>query len=314
MAILTTKIPDEMAGMRLDQCLAEMFPDYSRSKLQTWIKAGRVTVNQQSLKPKDKVDGGEEVVLDAEAEEVVEYEAEDIPLEIVHEDDSVLIVNKPVGLVIHPAVGHWHGTLVNALLNYLPSLKTLPRAGIVHRLDKDTSGLLMVAKTLQAHNSLSTQLQERSITREYLALVKGWMTAGGTVDEPLGRHPADRKKHTVRDDGKHAVTHYRLEQRFKRHTLLRVKLETGRTHQIRVHMAHIQYPLVGDQVYGGRFQMPAHCSEAFESVLRDFKRQALHATKLGLQHPETGDYCEWELGLPDDMLNLIKAIEQDGLD
>ncbi len=314
MAILTAKIPEEMAGMRLDQCLAEMFSDYSRSKLQTWIKAGRVTVDQQTLKAKDKVDGGELITLDAEAEEVMEYEAENIPLEIVFEDDSILIVNKPAGLVVHPAVGHWDGTLVNALLNHAPSLKTLPRAGIVHRLDKDTSGLLMVAKTLQAHNSLSTQLQERSITREYLALVKGWMTAGGTVDEPLGRHPADRKKHTVRDDGKHAITHYRLEERLKKNTLIRVKLETGRTHQIRVHMAYIGYPLVGDPVYGGRFQMPANCSEQLEEVLRSFKRQALHATKLGLQHPATDEYCEWELAMPEDMVNLLEAIKQNELD
>jgi 23S rRNA pseudouridine1911/1915/1917 synthase len=314
MAILTAKIPEEMAGMRLDQCLAEIFPDYSRSKLQTWIKAGRVTVNKTSLKAKDKVDGGEQIILDAEAEEVMEYQAEDIPLDIVYEDDSILIVNKPAGLVVHPAVGHWQGTLVNALLNHQPSLKTLPRAGIVHRLDKDTSGLLMVAKTLQAHNSLSSQLQNRTITREYLALVKGWMTAGGTVDEPLGRHPADRKKHTVRDDGKHAVTHYRLAQRFKRHTLVRVKLETGRTHQIRVHMAYIRYPLVGDPVYGGRFQMPANCSPELEAVLRGFKRQALHATRLGLQHPETNEYCEWELAVPEDMANLIKALELYELD
>jgi len=314
MAILTAKIPEELAGMRLDQCLAEMFPDYSRSKLQTWIKAGRVQVNQNNLKAKDKVDGGELIELDAEAEEVMEYEAENIPLDIIYEDDAVLIVNKPAGLVVHPAVGNWDGTLVNALLNHQPSLKTLPRAGIVHRLDKDTSGLLMVAKTLQAHHSLSTQLQERSITREYLALVKGWMTAGGTIDEPLGRHPADRKRHTVRDDGKHAVTHYRLEKRFKRNTLVRVKLETGRTHQIRVHMAYINYPLVGDQVYGGRFQMQANCGEHLEEVLRGFKRQALHATKLGLQHPVTDEYCEWELAMPEDMVELVKAIEQNDLD
>ena len=314
MAILTAKVPDEMAGMRLDQCLAEIFPDYSRSKLQTWIKAGRVTVNQNSLKAKDKIDGGELIELDAEAEDVLECEGEDIPLDIIYEDDSILIVNKPAGLVVHPAVGHWDGTLVNALLNHAPELKSLPRAGIVHRLDKDTSGLLMVAKTLKAHNSLSKQLQERSITREYLALVKGWMTAGGTVDAPLGRHPNDRKRHVVRDDGKHAVTHYRLEKRLKRHTLVRVKLETGRTHQIRVHMAYIKYPLVGDQSYGGRFQMLANCSEHLEEVLRNFKRQALHATKLGLQHPETDEYCEWELPMPEDMEILIKAIEDNDKD
>ncbi len=314
MTILTAKIPEEMAGMRLDQCLAEIFPDYSRSKLQTWIKAGRVRVNNIELKAKDKVDGGEQVQLDAEAEQVLEDEAQDIPLDIVFEDDSILIVNKPAGLVVHPAVGHWQGTLVNALLNHAADLKSLPRAGIVHRLDKDTSGLLMVAKTLQAHNSLSSQLQERTVTREYLALVKGWMTAGGTVDEPLGRHPNDRKRHTVREDGKHAVTHYRLEQRFKRHTLVRVKLETGRTHQIRVHMAYIQYPLVGDPVYGGRFQMPANCSEKLEEVLRAFKRQALHATRLGLIHPQTEEYCEWELAMPEDMANLINVLKQDELD
>jgi 23S rRNA pseudouridine1911/1915/1917 synthase len=314
MAILTAKVPEEMAGKRFDQCLAEIFPDYSRSKLQSWIKAGRITVNKKSLKAKDKLDGGEEVVLDAEAEVVMEYEAEDIPLDIVYEDEALLIVNKPAGLVVHPAVGHWQGTLVNALLNHQVSLKTLPRAGIVHRLDKDTSGLLMVAKTLQAHNSLSSQLQERTIVREYLALAKGWMTAGGTIDEPLGRHPNDRKRHIVREDGKHAVTHYRLEQRFKRYTLVRVKLETGRTHQIRVHMAYAQYPLVGDQVYSGRFQMPANCSEQLEQVLRDFKRQALHATRLGLLHPETNEYCEWEQAVPEDMENLLKVLEQDELD
>lgn len=314
MALLTAKIPEQMAGMRLDQCLAEIFPDYSRSKLQIWIKAGRVTVNEKSLKAKDKVDGGEQVELDAEAEEVLEYIAEDIPLDIIYEDDSILIVNKPVGLVVHPAVGHWQGTLVNALLNHDLSLKTLPRAGIVHRLDKDTSGLLMIAKTLQAHHSLTTQLQERTITREYLAIVKGWMTAGGTIDEPMGRHPTDRKRNTVREDGKIAITHYRLEQRFKRHTLIRVKLETGRTHQIRVHMAHIHYPLVGDQVYGGRFQMSADCNENLKQVLREFKRQALHATKLGLQHPVTDEYCEWEQPVPEDMANLLTAMQQNELD
>lgn len=314
MTILTERVPEQLAGMRLDQCLAEIFPDYSRSKLQSWLKDGRVLVDGEQRKGREKMDGGEEIELDAEAEQVVEYDAEDIPLDIVYEDESLLIVNKPAGLVVHPAVGNWSGTLVNALLNHAPSLDTLPRAGIVHRLDKDTSGLLMVAKTLQAHNSLVEQLQERSINREYLALVKGWMTAGGTVDEPIGRHPVDRKRNAVRRDGKEAVTHYRLEQRFKRHTLIRVKLETGRTHQIRVHMAHINYPLVGDQTYGGRFQMPAECNPALAEALRNFKRQALHATKLGLEHPETGEYLEWEQAMPDDMQNLIKLLADNELD
>lgn len=314
MTILTARVPDELAGMRLDQCLAEMFPDYSRSKLQTWVKDGRVLVDGEQRKGREKLDGGEEIELDAEAEQVVEYDAEDIPLDIIYEDESILIVNKPAGLVVHPAVGNWTGTLVNALLNHAPHLDTLPRAGIVHRIDKETSGLLMVAKTLQAHNSLVEQLQERSIHREYLALVKGWMTAGGTVDQPIGRHPVDRKRNAVRRDGKEAVTHYRLEQRFKRHTLIRVKLETGRTHQIRVHMTHINYPLIGDQVYGGRFQMPAECNPALAEALRSFKRQALHATKLGLEHPETGEYMEWELPMPDDMQNLIKLLTENELD
>lgn len=314
MTILTARVPEELAGMRLDQCLAEIFPDYSRSKLQTWIKAGRVLVDGEVLKGREKLDGGEEVELDAEAEIVIEDNAEDIPLDIVHEDDSLLIVNKPAGLVVHPAVGNWSGTLVNALLHHEPNLAVLPRAGIVHRIDKDTSGLLMIAKTLQAHNSLVEQLQERSIEREYLALVKGWMTAGGTVDEPIGRHPVERKRNAVRRDGKEAITHYRLEQRFKRHTLIRVKLETGRTHQIRVHMAHINYPLVGDQVYGGRFQMPAECNPDLAEALRRFKRQALHAAKLGLEHPETGEYCEWSVAMPDDMQNLLRLLAENELD
>ncbi|NOV32072.1 23S rRNA pseudouridine(1911/1915/1917) synthase RluD [Methylomonas sp. ZR1] len=315
MTILTARVPEELAGMRLDQCLAEVFPDYSRSKLQTWIKAGRVLVDGEVMKGREKLDGGEEIELDAEAERVIEYAPQEIPLDIIYEDNALLIVNKPAGLVVHPAVGNWDGTLVNALLNHAPNLDTLPRAGIVHRIDKDTSGLLMIAKTLQAHNSLVEQLQARSIHREYLALVKGWMTAGGTVDEPIGRHPVDRKRNAVvRRGGKEAITHYRLEQRFKRHTLIRVKLETGRTHQIRVHMSHINYPLVGDQVYGGRFQMPADCNPALAEALRNFKRQALHAAKLGLEHPETGEYCEWEQPIPEDMQNLLKLLAENELD
>lgn len=308
MTKLIEEVPLELAGMRLDQVLAEVFPEYSRSKLQSWIKADRVLVNGQLLRPKDKLEGGETITLDAEAEPVISSSAEDIPLNIVFEDDSILIVNKPAGLVVHPAVGNWQGTLLNALLNHDANLETLPRAGIVHRLDKDTSGLLMIAKTLQAHNSLTQQLQEREITREYLAIIRGRMTAGGTVDEPIGRHPSDRKRYIVKESGKFAVTHYRVVQRFTRHTLVRVKLETGRTHQIRVHMAHIRFPLLGDQVYGGRFQMPPACSGQLELELRSFKRQALHAAKLGLQHPVTDEYLEWEQAMPDDMQRLLQAL------
>jgi len=311
MSKLTEIVPHELAGLRLDQVLAELFSDYSRSKLQTWIKAGRVAVNHSvTLSPKAKLDGGEDITLEAEAEKVIESAPESIPLDIVYEDDSLLIVNKPAGLVVHPAVGNWNGTLLNAFLNHDANLETLPRAGIVHRIDKETSGLLMVAKTLQAHNSLTQQLQEREITREYLAVTRGRMTAGGTVDEPIGRHTTDRKRYTVRESGKFAVTHYRVVQRFTQYTLVQLKLETGRTHQIRVHMAHIRYPLFGDPVYGGRFQMPPNCSAELEKELRSFKRQALHAAKLGLQHPVTDEYKEWEQPLPDDMVRLINALSE----
>ncbi|MDI1231829.1 MAG: 23S rRNA pseudouridine(1911/1915/1917) synthase RluD [Methylobacter sp.] len=314
MTRLKEEVPFEMAGMRLDQVLAELFTDYSRSKLQTWVKAGRVRVNGLTLKAKDKLVGGETIELDAEAEIVITAAPEPIPLEIVFEDDSLLIVNKPAGLVVHPAVGNWNGTLLNALLNHDAHLETLPRGGIVHRIDKDTTGLLMIAKTLQAHNSLTQQLQDRTITREYQAITRGRMTAGGTVDEPIGRDPTDRKRYTVRENGKHAVTHYRVGQRFTRHTLVQVKLETGRTHQIRVHMAYIRFPLLGDQVYGGRFQMPPDCGEQLEKELRSFKRQALHAAKLGLQHPVTDEYVEWEQPLPDDMTRLLDALAKNERD
>ena len=309
MAKLAETVSYEMAGMRLDQALAELFPDYSRSKLQTWIKAGRVEVNDDvTLSPKQKLEGGEEITLDAEPETVIESLPENIPLDIIFEDESLLIVNKPAGLVVHPAAGNWGGTLLNALLHHEPKLETLPRAGIVHRIDKDTSGLLMIAKTLQAHNSLTRQLQDREITREYLAVARGRMTAGGTVDEPIGRHPTDRKRYIVKESGKFAVTHYRVIQRFTHHTFVQLMLETGRTHQIRVHMAHVRYPLLGDPVYGGRFQMPPNCSPELEQVLRGFKRQALHAAKLGLQHPVTEEYLEWQQPLPEDMVLLIQAL------
>lgn len=309
MTILTEKVPDELAGDRLDQILAKLFPDYSRSKLQTWIKAGRVLVDNSVRKPKERLEGGETIQLDAEAEAVIECEAEAIPLTIVFEDEALLIINKPAGMVVHPAAGNWSGTLQNALLYHDEKLVALPRAGIVHRIDKQTSGLLVVAKTLQAHNNLVEQLQARDINREYLAITQGRMTAGGKVDEPIGRHPVDRKRNAVREDGKHALTHYRVLERFARHTLIQVKLETGRTHQIRVHMEYIRYPLIGDPLYGGRFRMPPDCSELLEKKLREFKRQALHAAKLGLLHPVSHEYMEWQADLPEDMQRLLQALK-----
>ena len=308
MAILTAVVPDEMAGMRLDQALAELFSDYSRSKLQIWLKAGRVSVDGSNLKGRVKIDGGEQVAVDAEPEVVLECQAEKMPLDIIYEDDALLIVNKPAGLVVHPGAGNWSGTLQNGLLFYNQQLSTLPRAGLIHRIDKDTSGLLMVAKTLPAHFSLSEQLQQRSIHREYQAIVVGWMTAGGTIEKPIGRHKHDRIRHVVREDGREAITHYRLIKRFTRHSVIQVKLETGRTHQIRVHMAHLHYPLVGDPVYSNGFRLPAKCSPELEVQLRAFKRQALHAAKLGLIHPETEEYMEWEQPLPDDMVQLLDAL------
>jgi 23S rRNA pseudouridine1911/1915/1917 synthase len=314
MTKLIETVPDELAGMRVDQVLAEMFAEYSRSKLQSWIKSGRVLVNGEAIRPKERLEGGESIEIDAEPEVVIHCEAENIPLDIVYEDDAILIINKPAGLVVHPGVGNWQGTLQNALLNHQPNLATLPRAGIVHRIDKDTSGLLMIAKTLAAHNSLIEQLQDRSIHREYTAVTKGRMISGGTIDEPIGRHPTERKMFAVRESGKEAVTHYRVLERFTRHTLIQVKLETGRTHQIRVHMAHVRFPLVGDPMYGGRFQMPADCSEGLKEALKTFKRQALHAGKLGLEHPLDHEYYEWEQPLPEDMLNLINALRANDVD
>jgi len=310
MTILTSKVPDALVGMRLDQVLAEIFPDYSRSKLKHWINLGRVLVDGNPRKAKDRLDGGEIIVLDAEPEKVVETLAENIPLNIVFEDETIIIINKPAGMVVHPAIGNWSGTLQNALLHHEQTLERLPRAGIIHRIDKETSGLLMIAKTLPAHNSLVEQLQARTIHREYLAITQGRMTAGGTIDEPIGRHPVDRLRYAVREQGKSAVTHYRVIERLAQHTLIKVKLETGRTHQIRVHMAHIRYPLLGDPQYGGRFRLPAGCSEQLIEILRNFKRQALHAEKLGLIHPLSGEYCQWQIAIPNDMKTLLEALQE----
>lgn len=299
------------AGLRLDQVAAELFSDYSRSRLQTWIKNGALTVNGQTARPKDKLLGSEELVLDAVAEVEVDDQPEDIDLSVVYEDEHLLVIDKPVGLVVHPAAGHASGTLLNALLSHSEQQANLPRAGIVHRLDRDTSGLMVVARTLTAHHALVKQLQDKTLHREYQAVAVGVMTGGGCVDAPIGRHSRDRKRMAVSEQGKPAVTHYRVEQRYRGHTLVRVRLETGRTHQIRVHMAHIHYPLVGDPVYGGRPRFPAGASSELRETLQTFRRQALHARRLGLMHPQTGEYHEFESPLPEDMQFLLTMLEQD---
>ncbi len=304
-------IPDNLAGQRLDQAVAELFPDYSRSRLQAWIKSGQLMVNGRSSKVREKVIGGEQVKIDALLEDEVKWEAQPIDLDIVFEDESLLVIDKPAGMVVHPAVGNRENTLLNALLHHAPSLASLPRAGIVHRIDKETTGLLVIAKTLEAHTSLVGQLQDKSAYREYEAVVTGVMTGGGRVDEPIGRHPTQRTKQAVVHSGKTAVTHYRVVTRFNAHTHVKLKLETGRTHQIRVHMAHIQYPLIGDPVYGGRLRLPKGATPELIDSLRSFKRQALHARRLGVVHPVTGENCEWESPLPQDMVSLLEVLAQD---
>lgn len=305
------EIPPHLGGRRLDQALAELFPEFSRARLQAWVKEGRLRVDAQISRPRDKVRGGELVVLHAEVEAEPTLQAQSIPLDILYEDDVLLVINKSAGMVVHPAAGNRDGTLQNALLHYCPALASVPRAGIVHRLDKETTGLLVVAKTLEAHTDLVRQLQARSVGREYLALVQGVMTGGGTVEASLGRHPVDRKRIAVVAEGRQAISHYRVEERFRAHTLVRVRLETGRTHQIRVHMAHIRHPLVGDPVYGGRFRLPKGASEQTAAALRGFRRQALHAARLTLRHPVTDDIQAWEAELPEDFASLLIVLRRD---
>ncbi len=304
-------ITPELSGKRLDQALARLFPDYSRSRLQLWIRQGRVQVDGKLRKPREKVWTGESIRLRAVLEKADHCEAEDIPLDLLHEDEHLLVVNKPAGMVVHPAAGNWTGTLQNALLHHDPQLGGLPRSGIVHRLDKDTSGLLVVARTLVAHKRLVERLQAREIKREYLAVVNGLPTAGGVVDAPIGRHPVNRVRMAVTPAGKPARTHYRINERFRNHALLDVQLESGRTHQIRVHMAYIHYPLLGDPVYGGRLKLPAGASDATVSLLRGFHRQALHARRLSLVHPVTGKNLSWESPLPEDLLSLLEGLRRD---
>ncbi|MCC2637618.1 MAG: rRNA pseudouridine synthase [Moraxellaceae bacterium] len=315
---LSAEVPLEYAGMRLDQAAAQLFDAYSRERLKDWIKDGRLTLNGKPGKPRDKVAGGETLVLDAELAVETPALPEDIPLHIVYEDEFLLVVDKPAGLVVHPGAGNPDGTLMNALLHHWPDLNLLPRAGIVHRIDKDTSGLLVVAKTLPAHTDLTAQLADKSVYREYEAIVCGVMTGGGTVDAPIDRHPTDRtrmavvrRRHEEDERGRDAVTHYRVLARFRGHSHVRVQLETGRTHQIRVHMAHISHPLVGDPVYGGRMRLPKGGSQEMIHAIQHFPRQALHARRLGLAHPETGEPMSWESPLPEDMQALLAILAED---
>ncbi|AGP86280.1 23S rRNA pseudouridine(1911/1915/1917) synthase RluD [Alteromonas mediterranea] len=299
-------------GLRLDQVLADLFPEYSRSKLKTWIQDGNVSVNGEVITvPRHKMQMDELVTVQAEMDVQVTSEAQNIALDIVYEDEHILVINKPADLVVHPGAGNPSGTVLNALLNHYPEIDKVPRAGIVHRLDKDTTGLMVVAKTIPAQTHLVDQLQRREVSREYEAIALGTMVAGGIVDEPIGRHATKRTHMAVREMGKPAITHFRVIEKFRAYTHLRLKLETGRTHQIRVHMAHIKHPLLGDQVYGGRPRLPKGASEDFIGVLRGFQRQALHAAQLSLFHPETEEWMTWKAPLPQDMQDLLKAVKKD---
>lgn len=304
-------IPGELAGLRVDQALARLFPEYSRSRLSQWIKDGCVLLDDRVPRPRDAVASGQRLRLRVVEQPLAELAAEPLPLEIVFADADLIVVNKPAGLVVHPGAGHPAGTLQNALLHYEPRLINVPRCGLVHRLDKDTSGLLAVARTLEAHTKLVAALAARAFEREYEAIVVGVLTGGGTVDAPIARHPVDRKRMSVREGGRPAVSHYRVIKRFRVHTHISVKLETGRTHQIRVHLAHLRHPLVGDPVYGRRLAIPADASLSLIEALRAFKRQALHARRLGLAHPVSGELLHWEAPLPADMAYLLQALDHD---
>jgi 23S rRNA pseudouridine1911/1915/1917 synthase len=307
------EVPLAAAGRRFDQAVAEMFPDYSRSRLSGWIKSGAMTLDGAQAPPRQLLRGGEQVRLEVELETEVTSAPEDIALDIVHEDEYLLVLNKPSGLVVHPGAGNPAGTLLNALLHHDPTLAELPRAGIVHRLDKDTSGLMVVAKTLPTYTGLVDLLSRHEVERQYEAVVLGTMVAGGTVDEPIGRSMGDRLRQAVRDeeDGKRAVTHYRLRERFRAHSLLQCQLETGRTHQIRVHLAHIGHPLIGDPLYGGGLKLPRGASAGLIATLRGFRRQALHAEKLSFVHPATGEALSFSAERPADQLALIEALRAD---
>jgi 23S rRNA pseudouridine1911/1915/1917 synthase len=304
-------IPPELAGHRVDQALATMFNEHSRARITDWIRRGEVHIDQQTVRPRDKVRGGEQVLIDARCEAHANLLPEPIPLDVMQADDDILVINKPPGLVVHPGAGNPDHTLLNALLAYDPALAHLPRAGIVQRLDKDTSGLMVIARTLPAHTRLVAALQAREVKREYLAVVNGVLTAGGRIEAPIGRHPRQRIRMAVVTSGKPAVTHYRVVQRYRAHTLVRLQLESGRTHQIRVHMAHLRHSVLGDPLYGGRPRLPQGATESLRQQIQGFRRQALHACALGLLHPRTAIPLEFEAPLPEDMRILIQALADD---
>ena len=309
--LLSAEVPESLAGNRLDQIAAKLFPGYSRARLQSLIKEGKLLVNGKESRAKDRLILGDKIAVTVEPQKPLDHQAEPIPLNIVYEDGALLILNKEAGSVVHPAAGNRSGTILNGLLHLIPDLKTIPRAGIVHRLDKDTTGIMVVAKTIGSHASLVNQLTQRTIKREYEAVVVGVLTGGGVVDAPIGRHPVHRKKQAVNEAGKEAITHYRIISRYRSHTHVQLNLETGRTHQIRVHMAHINHRLVGDPLYGGRLQMPVASSPGLTNILQNFKRQALHAKSLTLKHPETGTQVSWGVETTNDMRELLVALKSD---
>ena len=310
MELLKIIIPNRMTGNRLDSSLSEMLPQYSRSKITAWIKSGDALINNKTFKPKDKVTKSEEVSLTLTQKQNNNWLAEDIPIKIIYEDQDIIVINKDFGLVTHPGAGNSTGTLANALLYYDSNLSKLDRAGIVHRLDKNTSGLMVVARNAKSQKYLVEQLQNHSVHREYSAIVYGHMIAGGTIDEPIGRDSKDRVKQAVSMSGKDAVTHYRAIDRFKSHTHVKAILETGRTHQIRVHLSHVGHSLIGDVMYGGRVRFPKKASEELKLALVNFKRQALHSKKLTLTHPISGDLMSWKAPLPDDMQKLLDELKK----